>query len=198
MAESISTEQKNETGRPSISDDQYTKWLEDLAPFLKLGDTLWDSIGEAELIKHKTVIYDKYAQKDWFAERVDIYRSYPAKATNHILVRFVFAAEEKQKQGIPVSEDEMKNVRMFAEKARVTQPYFVNRQENADGKTVAEVLHELEESDTKDDVVENIQKENAGKTTTKQVVAANPPIPNQEQAGAVSEIQPQPNATAVS
>lgn len=150
-----------QAGRPPFTDEQYNKWLEDLRPFLKLGETLNLAIDDAGLHMHRDSIYRKYRLKDWFCDMIDTWRAYPGKIANNILVKILFQVDEKIKQGISVSEDEMKNVRFFAEKSRSAQPYFVNRQETAPAKSVEEILTELDNnSDTgHDDVAEEAKKE---------------------------------------
>lgn len=73
MIEPILSQQNNPVGRPEHSDEQYRFWLEDMAPFLKIGNTLHYSIEKAMLMRHKTAIYGKYRLKDWFSEKIDAY-----------------------------------------------------------------------------------------------------------------------------
>lgn len=177
----------DERGRPEYTDEQYEEWLNDLKPFLKLGQTLNSAIDDAGWQKHKATIYEKYRLKDWFSEKVDTYRAYPGKLSHDILVRVLMDVAENQKQGKPITEDQMKNVRFYAEKSRSAQPYFVNRQEVVPTKPIEDVLNDLEkEVENKDDVAEQIAK---------QMVAANAPVQNQDQTGGAATIQPEPNAT---
>lgn len=119
------------TGRPSITDEQYQKWLEDLKPFLKLGNTLNYAIEKADLSKHKTTIYEKFRLGDWFSQKIDIYRSYLGEITNNIFAREILNIEEVQKQGRQVTEEQWRNLRFFAEKHRSSNPFFANKQEIA-------------------------------------------------------------------
>lgn len=161
----------NKDGRPQFPDEQYHKWLDDIAPFLKLGESLNAAIDDADLHSHRDVLYRKYRLRDWFCDKIDAFRRYPGKLANNVLAKFVIQADTKIKQGIPVSEDEMKNVRFFAEKSRSAQEYFVNRQETATGKPIEDILDELDnEGGTINDVAEE---------ASKQVVEANPPVQNQ-------------------
>lgn len=162
------------TGAPVVSEEQYQKWLDEMAPFLKLGETLSSSIEDAGLFQHRASLYKKYRLKDWFADKVDAFRATPGKLAHNVLANMVKDAQEAQKQGRPVSEDTMKNVRFYAEKARVSQPYFVNRTETAEGQPIEDLLEELEKEDTVDDATSEAKK---------QMVEAQPPIQNQEQSG---------------
>lgn len=186
--ENTSNDNQNKGGRPATTDEQFQKWLDDMTPFLKLGETLNAAMEDAELLSsHETVIREKYRLGDWFARKIDAYRAYPGKLANNVIVKVVIQANEKIKQGLPVSEDEMKNVRFFAEKSRSAQPYFVNRQETAQAKPIEDLLDELDEKgDTINDVTTEIKK---------QVVEANPPVQNQEQAGDNGVVPTQPDAT---
>ncbi|MDP1722426.1 MAG: hypothetical protein Q8L37_04390 [Candidatus Gottesmanbacteria bacterium] len=120
-----------EQGRPEYTDDQYKAWLEDMAPFLKIGNTLYYAIEKAMLTQHKTVIYEKYRLKDWFSEKIDAYSRYPGEIINSIFVRLVLSVDERLKQGLPLADEEWRNLRFFAEKHRSCQPFFVSRQEVA-------------------------------------------------------------------
>lgn len=118
-----------DTGRPEFTDEQYQEWLEDLRPFLKLGSTLNYAIEKADLSKHRTTLYEKYRLKDWFSDKIDIYRSYLGEIVNDIFGREVLNIEDAQKQGRQVTEEQWRNLRFFAEKHRSSQPFFVSKQE---------------------------------------------------------------------
>jgi hypothetical protein len=79
------------------------------------------------------------------------------------------------KQGRPVSEDDMKNVRFMAEKHRTAQPYFVTRTETAvsDPSKVGKILDTMEVTDYG----------NVGQEANKQMVAPNTPLQDKGQAG---------------
>ncbi|MBI3341575.1 hypothetical protein HY024_00470 [Candidatus Curtissbacteria bacterium] len=151
------------TGNQPFSEAEYDTFLDELAPFLKLGETLNAAIEDAGLRKHRTALYAKYGLKDGFADKIDTFMAYPGKIANNILVRRLIQTEEKVKQGLPVTEEEMKNVRFIAEKHRSSQPYFVNRTETVSARPIQEVLDEL---DTLDDVAEQIEKEAISQNNT--------------------------------
>lgn len=54
-------------GRPLFTEEKYNKWLEDLRPFLKLGETLGEAMQDAGLAQHRTTLYEKYRLKDEFS-----------------------------------------------------------------------------------------------------------------------------------
>lgn len=139
-----------EIGNQPLAESEYESFLTDMAPFLKLGESFYGAIVDAGLVKHKTAIYAKYAQKGDFAEKIDLWRSYPGKMANNILVKRLMLVDEKIKQGLPVSEEEMRDVRFFAEKHRSAQPYFVTRQEVAqvEKDDICRILDRLEAPET--------------------------------------------------
>lgn len=132
-------------GRPTTTEEQYEKWLEDLRPYLKLGSTLNYAIEKASLSQHRTTLYEKYRLKDWFSDKIDIYRSYLGEIVNDIFGREVLNIEEAQKQGRQVTEEQWRNLRFFAEKHRSGSPFFVSRQEIA--QTVPNKQEAMDESE---------------------------------------------------
>lgn len=138
----------SDNGRPEYSEDQYQKWFDELSPFFKLGETLNAAIEDAGLQKHRTVLYEKVKLNDWFSDKMKVLQEYPGKIANNILVKRLMQVDEKIKQGLPVTEEEMRDVRFMAEKHRSSQPYFVNRQEIAqsDPLKIEKLLDDLEEN----------------------------------------------------
>lgn len=118
-----------EPGNQPLTEAEYSRFLDDLEPFLKFGETLNSAIEDAGLREHRTAIYDKYRLKDDFAYKIDAWQAYPGKIANNILVKRLMQVDDKIKQGLAISEEEMKNVRFIAEKHRSSQPYFTNRLE---------------------------------------------------------------------
>lgn len=160
-----------DTGRPEHTEEQYQKWLEDMAPFLKAGNTLYYAMEKADLVQHKDSIYVKYRLKDWFSEKIDAYRRYPAELVNNIFYKIIDKVNDRLKNDQPVAEDDMKNVRFFAEKHRTAQTFFVTRTETqeADPEKVGKILDDLE---TDYDYV--------GQQAKKQMVAVDAPIQDKE------------------
>lgn len=187
----------DEMGRPETTDEQYNAWLENMRPFLQNANSLYYAIEQAGLTAHKDTIYRKYRLKDWFCEKIDHFRTTPGELVNDAMATMVRTILDKAKRKEILTHEEIDILKFYAEKSRASQAFFVNRTETAQGKSVAEILHELDEPDTKNDVVEEIKKEDVGSTTTKQVVATDAPVQNQGQAGAVSDVPAKPDATPV-
>lgn len=166
-------------GRPPTTDADYQKYLDDMTPFLKLGETLYHAICDANLESQKTVIYEKYRLNDWFAEKIDAYRSYPGKLANNILTKVLIQANERLAQGLPLTDEDMRNVRFMAEKHRTAQSYFVNRTETAeaDPDKVGKILDTIESN-----------YDTVGQEATKQMVAVDAPVQNQGQTGPDSNV----------
>lgn len=174
-------------GRPAITDEQYLKWLDDMAPYLKMASTLYYAMDMANILQHKTVIYEKYKQNDWFAEKIDAYRRTIGEVANNATVRMMTQIDTKIKQQIPLLKEEISFMQWFAEKHRTAQPFFVTRTEQVvkDDKEVGKIL----------DVLDTTDYEAVGREASKQVVALDAPVQNPQQAGAVGDVQAQLPAT---
>lgn len=137
-------------GRPAYTDEQYQSWLDELSPFLKLGNSLSYAIEKAGLTNHRTTLYEKYNLGDWFSDKVDTFMRTPGEIVNSIFTRLIASIEEKAKQELPLTPEEYKNLRFFAEKHRSCQPFFTNRTEvdvmNLKEST-ARVIARLDETD---------------------------------------------------
>ena len=90
----------NSTGREPYSDEQYVKWLDDMSPFLKLGNTLYHAIEKADLTKHKDTIYRKFRLNDWFCEKIEAFQRYPGEIVNSIFTRLIIQIDEKVRQDL--------------------------------------------------------------------------------------------------
>lgn len=154
-------------GRPELTEAQYTDFLEQMAPFLKLGHTLNSAINDAALIEHRTALYNKYRLNDWFMHKTDVYRATPGILANDILTKVLMEVNDAIKQGRPVSDENMRNVRFMAEKHRTAQPFFVTRTETAeaDPDKVGKILDTMESDYDK-----------VGQKAKEQMVANDPPI----------------------
>ncbi len=142
----------NDTGRPEYTDDQYRVWLDEIAPFLKVGYSLYYAMDKALLLRHKDSIYRKYRLNDWFCEKIDAYQRYPGEIVNSIFSRLILTIDEKIKRGELIADEEWRNLRFFAEKHRSCQPFFVTRQEitQTEPDKIGRLLDKLEETDYKD------------------------------------------------
>ena len=181
------------TGRPIISEEQYKLWLDDMAPFLKQGASINYSLEKAGLISHQTAIYEKYRVGDWFSQKVDRYRAYVGELINMVGFKTIQAihnrmVESDGKVGINSSED-LQVWKTMAEKHRTSQPFFVTRVETAQAneKSIGKILDVIE-SEAKD-------YEQVAQEAQKQVEALNPPVQDQEQAGADSDVQAESTPT---
>lgn len=119
----------NDGGRPEYTDEQYRVWLNEMAPFLKIGYSLYSSIDKALLLRHKDSIYRKVRLNDWFCEKIEAFQRYPGEIVNSIFSRLILMIDDKVKRGQPISSDEWRNLRFFAERHRSCQPFFVTRTE---------------------------------------------------------------------
>lgn len=161
-------------GRPSYSEDQYQSWLDELAPFLKLGNSLSFAIEKTGLTKHRTTLYEKYSLGDWFSYKVDAFMRTPGEIVNSIFTRMISVIDEKVKQEQPLTSEDYKNLRFFAEKHRSCQPFFTNRTE-MDVKdlkeSTARVIARLEETD-----YEHVALESKKALSAMNPVAQIPPV----------------------
>lgn len=176
-------------GRPKISEEQYQRWLDQMAPYLKMASTLWYAMDKADLLSHEYVIYEKYRSNDWFSRKVDMYRREIGEITNNVTVRLMRKIDEKVKQEIPLTKDEQDFAKWFAEKHRTAQPFFVTRTEQVtkDDTQVGKILDVLEGEQT--------DYETVGREASKQMVALDAPIQNKGQDGGAGDVQAELPAT---
>lgn len=167
----------NQPGRPNISEEQYKIWLDEMAPFLKTGNTLNYCVDKAGLSKHKPNIYQKYRLDDWFSQKIDAYRAYPGELANKIVVNMIYKINEDMANDRPITKEQQDMLKFFAEKHRTAQPFFVTRTETAqaDPKKIGKILDDLENSKSDYDEL--------GREAQKQMVATNTPVQNKEQTG---------------
>lgn len=175
-------------GRPTISEEQYQKWLDDMVPYLRAGNTLWYAMDKCLLLQHKDAIYEKYRLKDWFSEKVDAYRRSLGELINNTfftLTRQIMDKVKNEQTAAGLTKEELDVLKFMAEKHRTSQPFFVTRTETAevDPDKVGKIL------DTFDTNYDDV-----GSEAKKQMVAANPPIQNQEQTGPNSNVSTQLSA----
>ncbi|KKU28808.1 MAG: hypothetical protein UX80_C0010G0018 [Candidatus Amesbacteria bacterium GW2011_GWA2_47_11b] len=150
-----------DTGRPEYTDEQFQTWLDDMTPFLKLGNSLYHALDKASLIKHKDSVYRKFRLGDWFCEKIETYRRFPGEIVNSIFVQVIMAVDEKIRQGSQITSDEWRNLRFFAEKHKSCQQFFINRTETTqvEPNKIAEVIERLEiEKTDYDDVAKEAKK----------------------------------------
>lgn len=173
-------------GRPAFTDDQYWAWLEFMRPFLEMGNSLFYACNKAGIEPHYTVILEKYRAGGAFSLKIDSYRAMPGELTNNTLVKLVKKISDNVANDIRPTTEDIQVLKLMAEKHRTSQPFFVNRQETAvaDESKIGRILDTLEEQTDYDNLASEAER---------QVVATDPPVQNQEQAGAASNVQAEHN-----
>lgn len=177
-----------EPGRPKYDEKQYEAWLEEMRPHLVLGCSLNKAMEKAGLMTHEWSIREKYRSGDWFSRKIDTFRSTPGEAVNEALVRISMRALDRIKRDEVITKEEFDTLKLMAEKHRTSQPFFVDRKEEAkaDDSKLGKIIDDLDnEGEDYEDVAGEAQK---------QVVAANAPVQDQGQAGAASNVQAQPDS----
>jgi hypothetical protein len=171
-------------GRPVIAEEQYHRWLDDMAPFLKQGASLNYAMEKSGIMTHEWSIREKYRANDWFSRKVDSYRSYVGELVNMVGYMTIENIKNRMiasdgKVGIQNSE-ELQVWKTMAEKHRSSQPFFVTRVETseADDSKIGKILDSMETTDY-DDVASKAER---------QILASHPPVQNKEQAGAVGDV----------
>lgn len=151
----------NGVGHPSYTDEQYQAWLDSMSTWLKNGSSLYYSLQQAGLTQHKDSIYRKYRLKDWFCEKIDVFRQEPGELVNDAIVCLIRCITDKVKNKVALTSEENKMLMFYAEKSRAAQPFFVNRQETAPSKPIEDILGELDNNpdDGHDALAEHAQKE---------------------------------------
>ncbi len=153
MGEPILTEQKNATGRPAITDEQYAIWLKDLKPLLEMASSLRGACTKTGLLdKYNSCILEKYNLNDWFSKKVDAYRESFGESINEGLAREALRIVEKTRKGELLTKPEIDVLKHMSEKHRSCQPFFVTRQEVAqvEPNRVSQILDGLEQTDYED------------------------------------------------
>lgn len=179
------------TGRPEYTDEQYGKWLEEMTPWLRTGQSLYYSMDKAMLLTHQTAIYEKYRLKDWFSQKVDALRANVGEMVNSVGFKVIEAIHLRMIETggkTQLTTEEVRIWQTMAEKHRTAQPFFVNRTETAvaDDEEIGKILDTLEMQSDYD---------NLGQKIAGQSVAADPPIQNKDKGGATGNVQAQPNTT---
>lgn len=179
-------------GRPVISEEQYKLWLAELRPYLELSNSLYRACQKAGLEdRYDSCILEKYRKKDWFSRKVDAYRSKPGENANEIYTMAMESIKEKMQKtegSINIlSDNEVKILESFSKMHRTAQPFFVTRTETAEAKEedMGKIL----------DTIEGTDYAELGSEAKEQVVEVNPPVQDQGQAGAPSDVPAQPAPT---
>lgn len=172
-------------GRPLVSEEQYSKWLDEMRPFLRQGSTLWYSMDKCQLLMHKDAIYEKYRSGDWFTEKVDALRATVGELINNVGFQIIERINTRMIQSNGKTElttEEVQVWKTMAEKHRSAQNFFVSRIETAQAtdEDIGKILDRVEKQNS---------YETIGQQARKQMVAANKPVQNQEQTGGDSNVQ---------
>lgn len=120
-------------GRPKTTDDEYQRWLEELKPFLTQGYSLNYAIEKAQLSGHRTSVYEKYARKDWFSDKIDYFQGIIGELANNIAYKVIANAHAKivQNSNYNLTKEEVRVVILVATKHRSSKSFFVTRTELA-------------------------------------------------------------------
>ena len=191
MNEPLITESKTGIGRPEYTDEQYQLWLDEISTFLKMGNSLYYSCNKSGIVSHYWSILKKYKANDWFSQKVDAYRAMPGEIVNNVFVTLLNKVSEKVKNEKTIDRDDISIIKFMAEKHRTAQPFFVTRTEEAkaDDSKLGKIIEALDEGTDYD---------NLAREAEKQVVAANAPLQDQEQARSTSDIQAESDAAQAS
>ncbi len=117
------------SGRSAYTDEQYRRWLYDLAPYLFLGNSLDIAIKKAGLQKHRTTLYEKARLNDWFSDKIEAFQSFLGDLVNETFSRLILRIYRKVKNEEKLTSQEGSLLRFFAVTHRSTIPYFVHRNE---------------------------------------------------------------------
>lgn len=169
------TQKQEGHGRPEYTEEQFDKWLSEMTPWLRAGQSLYYSMDKAALLNHQTTIYEKYKLKDWFSVKVDALRSTVGEMVNAVGFKVIEAAHTRiiETNGkSQLTTEEVQIWRTMAEKHRTAQPFFVNRTETAEAKEgeIGKILDTIEQSDY----------DKLGTEAKGQMVAHDAPIQSQE------------------
>lgn len=167
-------EKPSKNGRPAYDDDWYKAMLDEMRPWLVRGNTIRYALRMIGLSQHKDVVYEKYREGKWFADKIDELRSTPGETVNSALIGLVEAIADKVRLNKELSREEIDILKHVSEKHRSAQPFFVSRIETSEAKPdeVGKILDTIENDYAK-----------LGSEAKKQILAPNAPVQNQEQAG---------------
>lgn len=189
VKEQVSVEKKDAPGRPKFTDDQYWTWFEDMRPWLQRGNSIYYACSKAGIDSHYDVILEKYKLGGIFSRKIDALRARPGELVNETLVHLLEDITDKVKTGKSITKEDFDVLKLMAEKHRTSQPFFVDRREEgeSDPKQIGKILDVIEEQ---------TDYGKLGSEAKKQMVAINPPVQDQGQAGGASNVQAEPNAIA--
>lgn len=175
-------DEPNKNGRPAYDDDWYRKILDEMRPWLVRGNTIRYSLTMCGLSQHKDVVYEKYREGKWFADKIDDLRATPGETVNSALIGLMETIADKVRLKQPLTREDIDVLKHISEKHRTAQPFFVSRVETAeaDPNDVGKVLDKIENDYAR-----------AGSEAKKQVVATQQPVQDKGQTGANSDVPPE-------
>ena len=182
VSEPVVKEKPDGQGRPAFADEQYWTWLEFMRPFLEMGNSLYYACNKSGILPHYTVIMEKYRAGGVFSLKIDALRAMPGEMTNNTLVKLVRKISDNVNNDLGLNREDFNVLKLMAEKHRTSQPFFVNRQENAvaDESKVGRILDTLEEQSDYDNLASEAQK---------QMVENDAPVQDKKQMGAADDVQ---------
>lgn len=147
MPEPVKTNEST-GGRPSIADEQFWAWLDDMRPYLRQGQSLWFAMDKCGLIVHKDAIYEKYRSDVEFSEKIDKLQATVVELNNAVIFKTIQSVHDRiiEMDGkAPIDPQEAKIISLVAEKHRSSQPFYVSRTETApaDDKRFGKVINEV-------------------------------------------------------
>lgn len=129
-------------GRPKITDEEYQRWLDAMSPFLLHGYSLNHAIEKSGLIGHRTSVYEKYAQKDWFSDKIDTLQRTIGELANNIAYKVIANAHAKlvQSKDYKLTKEEVRVLILVATKHRASHGFFVSRIETARARDLGKIV----------------------------------------------------------
>lgn len=167
-------------GRPPHDDDWYRARLDEMRPVLILGNSIRYAAEKSGNESHVWVLYEKYRANDWFAHKVDAWRAMPGEVINNSIISLVYDISDRVRLKQPITDNDVRILKLAAERHRSAQPYFANRIEEAPVEP-AEVGKILDKVET--DYVQ------LGFEASKQMVALDAPVQDQKQIGPGGDVQ---------
>lgn len=129
----VDTVQTGDPGRPSPSELQFEMWVTAMSPWLRMGATIRRSLAMADLTQHKDVVYKKYQDGGWFADRIDDLRSTFGEMANEVAFKALEEVNNKIQRKLTLDRVDTKIIEI-ASKHRTSQPFFAERTETATPK----------------------------------------------------------------
>ena len=196
----------NKGGAPELTHEEKMDYLHKLEPYLKQGLSVYRSCIVAGV--PKSSVFDLIKEEQWFADKIELFKSYRSKLLNNIFISELEEITEnlnkvqflKQKLNDPtldtlkkntilseiralrVNKDELSFLQWLVLNDREFRDQFASRQEitgNEGVPLVATVLDNLEKTNY-EQFADNARKQLTGSTLEGQILANEQPLQNQE------------------